>query len=550
MAEHPPSRPAVTPVVVPASGLLAEVSRLSDENWRLITASAIVRPAGPRVLYHFERDDDLIHLQVDLARGESVPSIGSVYPGSFLVENEMQEMQGVVITDLAIDYRGRLFRDFDEIEAEETGGALQGVQLHELAADLRLDACVPVLGEREIRAAGSRVPEPEAGPSTATASAGDVGDGGAATAVLAPPPPVEGMTVVPFGPQHPVLAEPIQIELTLKDEIVVEAVPGLGFVHRGIEVASESRTFAADLPLLERICGICSVAHAVAYAQAVENLAGVEIPRRARLLRTFWFELTRLHSHLLWLGLAADAIGFEALFQSCWRIREQVLDLFGVTAGNRVILGVIDLGGVRRDIPAEMHPTVLAGLYAVERGLAELAPLVVGNEATASRLANVAHISRDEALSLGLVGPTARASGVSVDVRSSGYAAHDELPVDPVVETGGDALARTVVRWREMYDSLRLCRESLDRLRGLPWQLTVPVPAHLSGEGVSRVEAPRGELFYYVVADGDTKPARVRVRTPTFANLAAVVRMLPGTQMAAVPVGLLSIDPCLSCTER
>jgi ech hydrogenase subunit E len=413
--------------------------------------------------------------------------------------------------------------------------------MEDVAAGLRLDACVPVLGEQEQRSAVSRVPGPGADASAAT---------GGSVAVLPPPAPVSGTTVVPFGPQHPVLAEPIQIELTLRDEVVVEAVPGLGYVHRGIEAASEARTFAEDLPLLERICGICSVAHAVAYAQAVEAIAGVEVPRRARLLRTFWFELTRLHSHLLWLGLAADAIGFEALFQSCWRIRERILDLFALTAGNRVILGVIALGGVRRDIPPEMTLEIRDGLDAVEQGLAEIAPFVVGNEATALRLAGVAPIKREEAIGLGLVGPTARASGVNADVRTSGYAAHDELPVEPVVEPGGDALARTVVRWRELYQSLELCRASLDRLPGLPWQLATPVPRVLRGEAVSRVEAPRGELFYFVVADGESRPARVRVRTPTFANLAAVVHMLPGTEMAAVPVGLLSIDPCLSCTER
>lgn len=533
----------LSPIRLGAQELVAEVARLTDDGWRFITASAVVRPDGHRLLYHFERAEALTHLEVDLGLGESVPSIGSVSPGAFLVENEMQELQGVRIDDLAIDYGGRLFRDFDGIETAEDSVLSGSVSaaMEEVAAGLRLDACVPVVGDREVRAAGSRVP---------TDTSGLQPGAPAGTAVLAPPAPIEGTTVVPFGPQHPVLAEPIQLELTLRDEVVVEAIPGLGYVHRGIEVASESRSYAEDLPLLERICGICSVAHALAYAQAVETLAGVEVPRRARLLRTFWFELTRLHSHLLWLGLAADAIGFEALFQSCWRIREQVLDLFALTAGNRVILGVIALGGVRRDIPPEMAAQISVALDQVEAGLAELAPFVVGNEATASRLAGVAPIAREEAVALGLVGPTARASGVRVDVRSSAYAAYDELSIEPVVEEGGDALARTVVRWREMVDSLRLCRESLDRLRGLPWQLATRMPQRLVGEAVSRVEAPRGELFYYLVADGDPHPARVRVRTPTFANLAAVVRMLPGMEMAAVPVGLLSIDPCLSCTER
>ena len=522
---------------VARASLTDAVAARAQQGWRLITASAVPLEAGHRVLYHFERGDELEHLSVELGAGEAIPSIASAYPGSFLVENEMRELQGVEISGLEIDYHGRLYRDFDGVETTDSGSGGDEPEVQQVAAGLRLDACVPVVDDREVRDPSTRVPA--GGPAV-----------GATAAVLSPPQAVEGTTVVPFGPQHPVLAEPIQLELTLRDEVVVEAVPGLGYVHRGIEAASEARSFAADLPLLERVCGICSVAHAVAYAQAVEAVAGVQIPRRARLLRTFWFELTRLHSHLLWLGLAADAIGFEALFQSCWRIREQVLDLFALTAGNRVILGVVALGGVRRDVPPEMQTTVLAGLDAIERGMAELAPFVVGNEATAARLAGVAEISNQEARGLGLVGPTARASGVAVDVRSSGYAAHDELPVEPVVETGGDALARTVVRWRERFDSLRLCRESLARLSGLPWQLSVPVPDHLRGEAVSRVEAPRGELFYYLVADGGTQPLRVRIRTPTFANLAAVVRMLPGTQMAAVPVGLLSIDPCLSCTER
>lgn len=359
-----------------------------------------------------------------------------------------------------------------------------------------------------------------------------------------------GRTVVPFGPQHPVLAEPIQLELTLEDEVVVDAVPGLGYVHRGIEAEAERRPYDEDLPLLERVCGICSVAHAVAYAQTIESLAQVEVPRRARLLRVFWFELTRIHSHLLWLGLAGDAIGFEALFQSCWRVREEVLDLFTITAGNRVIIGVTALGGVRRDLPDSIQPIVRAGLDSIERGIAEIGPFALDNEAVVRRLAGVGVISRADAQELGLVGPTARASGLGFDVRRSHYAAYDELAVEPVIETGGDALARTLVRWREIGDSIRLCRETLDRLDGLRGPLRVRVPPVLRGEATSRVEAPRGELFYYVAADGELHPSRVRVRTPTFANLPAVLRMLPGTQMAAVPVALLSIDPCLSCTER
>ena len=357
-------------------------------------------------------------------------------------------------------------------------------------------------------------------------------------------------TVVPFGPQHPVLAEPIQLELSLEGEVVVDAALGLGHVHRGIEAEAEHRTFREDVLLLERVCGICSVAHGVAFTQAVEALAEVEVPRRARLVRTFFFELTRLHSHLLWLGLAADAIGFEALFQSCWRVREGVLELFAATAGARVIISIAVLGGVRVDLPDRTLPLVRASLDELDRGLAGIAPFVLDNEAIVRRLAGVGRIANADAVALCAVGPTARASGVPIDVRRSGYAAYDELTVTPIVEQGGDALARVLVRWREIQQSLALCREILDLLAGMTGAIRARVPPVLRGEATSRVEAPRGELFYYVAADGSERPTRVRVRTPTFANLPAVLAMLPGTQMAAVPVALLSIDPCLSCTER
>ena len=357
-------------------------------------------------------------------------------------------------------------------------------------------------------------------------------------------------TVVPFGPQHPVLAEPIQLQLTLEDEVVRDALLGLGYVHRGIEAETERRSFEKDLALLERVCGICSVAHGVAYAQAVEALAEVEIPRRARLLRVLFFELTRLHSHLLWLGLAGDAIGFEALFQTCWRVREGILDLFAATAGNRVIISTTAVGGSRVDLPAAKESLVRDALDAAERGLGEIAPFVFGNEGVAERLAGVATLTHEDALALGAVGPVARASGVATDVRLSGYAAYDELEFEPIVLTGGDILARVVVRWQEMVQSISLCRQALDRLRGLPGPIRVHLPPVLRGEATSRVEAPRGELFYYIAADGERHPTRVRVRAPTYANLPVVLHLLPGAQMAAVPITLLSIDPCLSCTER
>ena len=394
---------------VEPSELLESARTLHDEGWRLITASCVPRAAGWTVLYHFERDDRLTHLRVELGPDGAVPSLGSVYASAFLVENEMAELQGLEVTDLAIDYRGRLYRDFDGPEVWPAV-TTRASSILETAGLTRLDACVPVVGDEEVRASTTRVPAPPA----------SIDDPRAGAVTWRRPS-------FPFGPQHPVLAEPIQLELTLEDEIVLDVVPGLGYVHRGIEAETERRPYAEDLPLLERVCGICSVAHAVAYAQAVETLAEVEVPRRARLLRLFWFELTRIHSHLLWLGLAGDAIGLEALFQSCWRVREQVLDLFTLTAGNRVILGVVELGGVRHDLPDDIQPVVRAGLDSVERGIADIRPLALDNDAVARRLSGVGTISHEDAVELGLVGPTVRASGVAIDVRTSSYGAYDEL---------------------------------------------------------------------------------------------------------------------------
>ncbi len=485
-------RAALDSRLVGAAELPAEARRLREEGWRFVTATALPRDGGWTVIYHFERGGRLAHLRLEVGRGGHVPAIDESCPGAYLVENEMHELQAVPVTGMALDYGGRLYRDLvvSDGEAAETPAETAG------------------------------------------------------------PPSERPTTVVPFGPQHPVLAEPIQLELSLHGDVVADVSLGLGYVHRAIEAEAERRPFDEDVLLLERVCGICSVAHGVAYAQAVEALAGVEVPRRARLIRTFFFELTRLHSHLLWLGLAADSIGFEALFQSCWRVREGILDLFAATAGARVIISIAVLGGVRADLPVADLGFVRRRLDELETDLDGIAPFVLGDEALARRLAGVGRITHEDAAALGAVGPTARASGVALDVRLTGYAGYDELAVEPVVETGGDALARVLVRWREIGRSLALCRETLALLETAPGPLRVRVPPILRGEAIARVEAPRGELFYYVAADGGPCPSRVRIRTPTFANLPALVRMLPGTQMAAVPVALLSIDPCLSCTER
>ena len=162
-------------------------------------------------------------------------------------------------------------------------------------------------------------------------------------------------SIIPFGPQHPVLPEPIHLDLVLEDEVVVEAIPNIGFVHRGLEKLVDSRDFKQYVYVAERICGICSFGHGMGYCESVERAMGIEIPDRAKYLRTLWMELSRIHSHLLWLGLLADALGFESLFMQSWRLREKILDIFDMTTGGRIIFSVNQIGGVLKDI----EPSIL-----------------------------------------------------------------------------------------------------------------------------------------------------------------------------------------------
>jgi len=355
-------------------------------------------------------------------------------------------------------------------------------------------------------------------------------------------------TVLPFGPQHPVLPEPIQLKLTLENETVVEAVPHIGYVHRGVEKAGERMDYTQNVFLVERICGICSFIHALCYCQGIERLMGVEVPPRARYLRVIWSELHRMQSHHLWLGLLADALGFESLFMQFWRNRERLMDIFEKTAGSRVIISTCTIGGVRRDIGPEDQQMIMQELEVLERALDEALEAILSDRTVKRRTVGKGVLSAEQALHLGAVGPVLRGSGVAVDARTEGFAAYADLGIEPVVETAGDAYARTRVRARECYQSLGLVRKAIE---GLPdGEIAVRPRGRPDGRTISRVEQPRGELFYFVGADGSSRLDRLRIRTPTFANVPALVAMLPGCEMADVPVITLSIDPCISCTER
>ena len=355
-------------------------------------------------------------------------------------------------------------------------------------------------------------------------------------------------SIVPFGPQHPVLPEPIRLDLVLEDEKVIEAIPSIGYVHRGLESLVAKKDFNEMVYVTERICGICSFMHGMGYCMAVEQIMDVQVPRRAEYLRTIWAEMSRIHSHLLWLGLLADAFGFESLFMHSWRLREKILDMFEISTGGRVIFSVNKIGGVLKDMPKEMLTQFVAVLNDMEKELRETTSVFLDDFTVKSRLVGVGILTEDDAIRRGAVGPMMRASGIEVDMRKTGYAAYNEIDFEIMTSKDCDSYGRCQVRIGEIFQSIDIIRKAVAQIPDT--ELSVPVKGFPKGEAFVRLEQPRGEAFYYVRANGSKFLDRMRVRTPTFANLPSLTQTLQGCQFADVPLLILTIDPCISCTER
>jgi ech hydrogenase subunit E len=256
-----------------------------------------------------------------------------------------------------------------------------------------------------------------------------------------------------------------------------------------------------------------------------------------------------MHSHLLWLGLLADGFGFENLFYQCWRVREKVLDMQEMTSGGRLIFSVNKVGGVIKDIPQEQLNIILKTMDEVEEELKVIKSTFFEDYSVQSRLKGVGVLTKEQINALGAVGPFARASGVNVDMRLTGYGAYPDLEFAPIVSTAGDCYARCYIRTMELFQSIDLIRQVIGKMPS-ETDLFVPVKGNPDGEYFMRVEQPRGEAFYYVKANGKPNLQRMRVRTPTFANIPALCEMLKNTELADVGLLVLTIDPCISCTER
>ena len=355
---------------------------------------------------------------------------------------------------------------------------------------------------------------------------------------------------IPIGPQHPALKEPISLRMTVEGEVITDVDMRLGYNHRGLEKLAEERTWIQNIYLTERICGICSHSHATCYVQGVEKLMELNPPKRGLYIRTLVAELERIHSHLLWLGVAGHEAGFDSFFMYTWRDREVVMDLLEMISGNRVHYAINAIGGVRRDIDKMQRRKILDGLE-ILKTRTEYYFKIGANEPTfVGRLAGVGYLSKEKAVDLCAVGPMARASDLPQDVRKDDpYAVYDEVPFDVCTADTCDVLGRTVVRIKELFESYKICEFLMKNLP--PGDIAVKAPTRAKpNEVVSRYEAPRGENTHYIKSNGTNKPERLKVRAPTLANYPATVEMLKNGFIADIPLIFAAIDPCICCAER
>ncbi len=362
----------------------------------------------------------------------------------------------------------------------------------------------------------------------------------------------DGTTVMPLGPFYPTLEEPACFRLFLDGEKVVGSDYRGFYNHRAVEKLGDSELNYNQIPFVaQQICGICGQVHSVAYCQAVEDACGVKTPPRAKYIRSLLLELERLHSHLLWVGLAGHIIGFDTVLMQLWRIREPVMWLMERITGNRKHYSSNLIGGVRFDITPEGADDIRLVLAKVEEEFKAVFDAVVIDTTLMARTKGVGILTTENARALGAVGPTARGSNVAIDCRvDNPYAAYEELGVEKQVQDGCDVWARTVVRLLEVFECIRIIRKTLDDMPGGEIMAKIDGPLPADQVGLCSVEAARGEAHHYVLTGDENRPYRWRVRAPTYPNLQAVACMIEGEQLADVPICIGSYDPCFSCTER
>jgi len=354
---------------------------------------------------------------------------------------------------------------------------------------------------------------------------------------------------IPIGPYHPLQEEPEFWKLIVEGEKVVDVDVRIGYNHRGIEKLSESKSFDQSIFLVERICGICSSSHPIACCEAIEDICGIEVPERARFIRTITQELERIHSHLLWIGLAGHFLGYNTVFMWSWKYREPICDIMETVTGNRQNYAMHKVGGVRRDIEREHVSYILTRLDEFLKQTDMLKGAVLDDPVLHARLKGIGVLTREAAIDYSALGPTARASDVDIDVRRDHpYAAYDRVKFNVITQKEGDVFAKAVVRILELYESASIIRQCLDKMQEGPIDSKPKdIPP---GEGIGVAEAPRGEVFHYVKSDGTNSPVRHKIRAPTYMNFPTFRETVIGETVSDATIIMAAIDPCYCCTER
>ncbi len=382
-----------------------------------------------------------------------------------------------------------------------------------------------------------------------------------------------------MGPQHPATHGVLRLVLDLDGETVVRCTPYIGYLHRGVEKLAEDRTYLTALPLTDRLDYISAMANNQGYCLAVERLFGIEAPERAKYIRTMVAEMSRISSHILWLGTHALDIGAMTVFLYSFREREWILDLFEMLCGARLTTSYARIGGVRNDVTQEFLDSLYAFAEQFPGRVEEYETLIDKNRIWLKRTKGIGVIEADEAVSWGLSGPTLRGSGVAYDVRKyAPYDAYDKVEFDVPVGKAGDVYDRYRCRMEEFRQSARIIKQCVEELPAGPImapdapKFTLPPKdsvlrsmesmihhfilitkgpmAGPEGEIYSAVEAPKGELGFYFISDGTGKPYRMRVRSPSFVHASVIPRLCEGSLIADVIANIGTVDIVLGECDR
>ncbi|EAT17362.1 NADH dehydrogenase (quinone) subunit D [Desulfuromonas acetoxidans] len=388
----------------------------------------------------------------------------------------------------------------------------------------------------------------------------------------------ETMTIN-MGPQHPSTHGVLQLVLELDGETVVKAVPHIGFLHRGVEKLSENRSYHRALPLTDRLDYLAPMSNNLGYVLAVEKLLGItdQIPERAKVVRVMMAELTRIKSHLVWLATHALDIGAMTVFLYCFREREAIMDMYEKLSGARMTSNYFRVGGLSLDLPEGFENDVRDFIDAMPGHIDTYEGLLTGNKIWQKRTIGVAKISAEDAIDIGLTGPALRGSGVDWDLRRDNpYTGYEDYDFKVITRDGCDTFDRYKIRLDEMRESCKIIRQALEKLQPGPILADVPsvcLPEKKKvvnsieglihqfkiitegfkpepGEVYQGIEAPKGELGYYMVSDGSANPFRMKIRPPSFVNLQALPQMIEGALLADVIAAIGTLDIVLGEIDR